>query len=72
MPQRDFNIPLADREYLSDLSRAAFLSDLDDADHIDLTDFEDEFIGSNLSREEFTDRQRAVIDSMRKKYGSRI
>ena len=57
---------------MNDDVRAAFLRDLDDADHIDLTDWETEFIESNYTRDEFTDKQREVIDRMKKKYESRI
>jgi len=49
-----------------------FLHDLDNADHINLTDFETEFIESNYTRTEFTDKQKEVIERMKKKYESRL
>jgi hypothetical protein len=49
----DLNIRLSDNDY-SDEARAEFIKDLDDADHIDLSDFEMEFVESNISRREFT------------------
>jgi len=57
---------------MNDDVRVEFLHDLDDADHINLSDWETEFIESNYERTEFTDKQRDVIDRMKKKYESRI
>ena len=57
---------------MNDDVRVAFLRDLDDADHINLSDWETEFIESNYERTEFTDKQRECIDRMKKKYESRI
>lgn len=72
----DFNLPLSrpsnDDSPYTNAARSDFLADLDDASHIDLTDFETFFIESNISRKDFSPRQRDVIDSMRKKYGSRL
>ena len=52
--------------------RCDFLQDLDQADHINLTDFESEFLESNLDRIWFSEKQRAVIDRMREKYESEL
>jgi hypothetical protein len=49
-----------------------FLKDLDDADHINLTDWEAKFIESNYSRDTFTEKQFEVIERMKKKYESRL
>jgi hypothetical protein len=55
-----------------DLVRAEFLKDLDDADHINVTDWESEFIETNISRTSFSEKQRAAIDHMREKYQDRL
>lgn len=57
---------------MNDDVRREFLRDLDDAGHIDLTDWETEFIESSYERDEFTDKQREVIDRMKTKYEKRL
>lgn len=54
-----------------DIHRHHFLSDLDDADFT-ITDFEAEFLESNIVRKEFTPKQREIIDLMRKKYEHKL
>lgn len=56
----------------SDEIYAEFIQILDDADHIDLTDWETDFIESNFSRKTFSPKQREVLEKMRKKYEDRI
>lgn len=56
----------------SDEIYAEFIYLLDDADHINLTDWETDFIESNFSRTTFSEKQREVLEKMRKKYESRI
>lgn len=56
----------------SDEIYAEFIQLLDDADHINLTDWEIDFIESNFSRTTFSEKQREVLEKMRKKYESRI
>ena len=53
-------------EWFDDV-RATFLVDLDNSD-VEVTDFESKFIESNLGLDEFTTKQRTVIDSMMKRY----
>lgn len=56
----------------SDEIYAEFIQLLDDADHINLTDWETQFIESNFTRTTFSEKQREVLEKMRKKYESRI
>lgn len=55
-----------------DTDRAAFLRKLDSAVHIDLTDWELQFLDSNMLADTFTRKQREQIDRLRSKYESRI
>ena len=55
-----------------DLIRSEFLKDLDDANHINVTDWESKFIESNISRTSFSEKQRVAIDLMRAKYQNQI
>ena len=48
-----------------------FLRKLDGSD-VSLTDWEAEFVGSNIDKGTFSDRQREAMDSMIAKYGERI
>jgi hypothetical protein len=57
---------------MNDTILAEFLKDLDDADHMELTDWEAEFLESNLGREKFSDKQRAVIERMKTKYQDKL
>lgn len=52
--------------------RAEFLQDLDGADHLNLSDWECEFVENMLGHMTFTSRQRECIDRMRYKYRSRL
>lgn len=52
--------------------RAEFLKDLDDAEHINLRDWELGFVESNLSRTTFSEKQRIIIDRMRERYLNRL
>lgn len=50
-----------------------FLKMLDDAAHtVSVTDWEAQFIESNLSREHFSPRQREKVMGMIEKYGKKI
>lgn len=51
-----------------DSIRHDFLNDLDNKISVDVSEFEAEFIASNLNRKSFSPKQRQVIDRMRKKY----
>ena len=51
-----------------DKIRADFLQDLDLSTTIEVSDFEADFLSSNLSRKSFSPGQRKVIDKMRKKF----
>ncbi len=57
-----------------DQIRQAFLRDLDDADHINLTDWETDFVGSNAfpKYDGYSDKQREWIDKLKRKYESRL
>ncbi len=56
-----------------DEARRDFLDSLDDATHIDLTDWETQFLADHIDHPRpFTDNQRACIDSLRKTYRSRL
>jgi hypothetical protein len=59
-------------DHPEDLIRSEFMKDLDDADHINPTDWEAEFIESNISRTSFSEKQRLAIDLMRAKYRSSL
>jgi hypothetical protein len=50
----------------------SFLDSLDDADNVEVTAWEAEFIESNMKRELFTDKQRSCIGRMMDKYGDKI
>ncbi|MCK9587754.1 MAG: hypothetical protein M0Q93_00140 [Terrimicrobiaceae bacterium] len=55
-----------------DTLRNNFLQDLDDSTTIEISDWEADFLSSNLSRKHFSDGQRKSIDKMRKKYENRL
>lgn len=48
-----------------------FLKMLDEAD-VNVTDWEAQFVGSNLSREHFSFKQREIVMRLMEKYGQRI
>ena len=48
-----------------------FLKMLDDSD-VSVSDWEAQFIGSNLTREFFSPKQREIIMKLMEKYGQRI
>lgn len=48
-----------------------FLKQLDDAD-VNVSDWEAQFIESNLSREHFSPKQREIVMKLMEKYGQRI
>jgi len=48
-----------------------FLKMLDAAD-VSVTDWEAQFIGSNLTREHFSPKQREIVMKMMERYGKRI
>lgn len=52
---------------MTDIERADFLKSLDKSDH-DVSDWEAQFIESNLDRTSFSPRQRESIDQMIKRY----
>jgi len=52
---------------MSDDERADFLKRLDRSD-VSVSDWEAQFIGSNLQREHFSPKQRESIDKMIEKY----
>lgn len=49
-----------------------FLKMLDDSDRVTVSDWEAQFIGSNLTRDSFSPKQREIIQKMMDKYGKRI
>jgi hypothetical protein len=55
-----------------DIERLEFLRDLDDAEHINVSEWEAKFIDSNIVFPRYTPAQREVIDQLREKYGSRL
>ena len=55
----------------SDLRRRDFLRALDAAP-FDVTEWEAEFLGSNLDRTTFTPAQRIKIDQMRRRYRDQL
>jgi hypothetical protein len=64
-----------DRQALEDKQRLAFLRQLDEAfSHVNVTDWEAEFIESQLSRSlpGFTSKQRQAVDKLIHKYGDMI
>ena len=48
---------------------AEFIKDLDARTELSLTDWEAEFVGSNLTRTSFSPKQRKVIKKLHQKYG---
>jgi hypothetical protein len=56
----------------TDQARADFLQDLDLTNAVEVSDWEAQFIESNLSRSTFSDKQREIIDQMHRKYASRM
>lgn len=48
-----------------------FLKMLDNSD-VNVSDWEAQFIGSNLSREHFSAKQREIVMKLMEKYGQRI
>lgn len=61
MPQRYTDEQLAD-----------FLKALDNAKDIEVDDWDAGFIGTNLNRTSFSPKQRAIIERMIERYGSRL
>lgn len=55
----------------TDRDRRDFLKKLDEAD-VNVTDFEAKFISSNLLTDQFSPKQREVINQMMTRYGQRI
>ena len=55
----------------TDEQRREFLQALDRAD-FEVSDWEAEFLKSNLKREDFSYNQRAVIDSLIERYAARL
>lgn len=49
----------------------AFLRQLDNAE-VDVNAWEAEFIASNLTRENFSGKQREIVQKLRDRYGRRI
>lgn len=49
-----------------------FLKMLDDSEAVSVSDWEAQFIGSNLTREHFSVKQREIVMKMMEKYGQRI
>jgi hypothetical protein len=49
-----------------------FLKMLDDSEAVSVSDWEAGFIGSNLTREHFSPKQREIVMKMMEKYGQRI
>lgn len=45
---------------------------LDDSEAVSVSDWEAQFIGSNLSREHFSPKQREIVMKLMEKYGQRI
>lgn len=56
----------------TDKERADFLSQLDESIDVDVTDWEADFINSNLGADSFTDGQRTVIDRLIDKYRTKL
>lgn len=56
----------------TDQGRADFLQDLDLTTAVEVSDWEAQFIESNLSRTSFSDKQREIIDGMHRKYAAQI
>ena len=56
---------------MSDEEMGEFLRDLDKAD-FEVTEWEAQFIASNLDRDYFTPKQREAILRMAEKYGDRV
>lgn len=56
----------------SDAQLADFLKAIDNAKDVEVSDFEAQFIGSNLTRTHFSPKQRAIIERMISQYGSKI
>ena len=57
---------------MTDQTRADFLEALDLSDAVEVSEWEAQFIESNLGRTAFTDKQREVIDRMHRKYADAI
>jgi hypothetical protein len=57
---------------MDDMRRREFLAALDESDEVDVENWEAGFIESNLSRKEFTPKQRDTIDEMMAEYGNRV
>jgi hypothetical protein len=57
-----------------DETRKEFLRDLDDADHIDLTDWETKFVGqlAYYKFDSYSDKQREHIDRLKQKYQRKL
>jgi hypothetical protein len=57
---------------MNDATMAEFLRDLDESDDVEVTNWESQFIESNMDRESFSDPQREVIQKMHAKYAKQI
>jgi len=53
---------------MTDQDAIRIIKDIDSLDDIEVSDFEAEFIESNLGREFFTSKQKEVLDRMNRKY----
>lgn len=49
-----------------------FLKMLDDSEAATVSDWEAQFIGSNLSRDHFSPKQREIVMNLMEKFGQRI
>ena len=62
-----------ERRYMDDEERSEFLKRLDEAvGRVEVTDWEAQFIESNLGRSMFSAKQREAIDRMHEKYGEKV
>ena len=57
---------------MTDQTRADFLEALDLSDAVEVSEWEAQFIESNLGHTAFTVKQREVIDRMHRKYADAI
>ena len=57
---------------MDDERRRAFLDALDESDRVEVTEWEEKFLDSNVGHETFSPAQRDVIDKMVIRYGGKI
>ncbi len=53
---------------LTDEDCMSIIKEIDESDRINLTDWEEKFVESNLDEEYFSDKQKEVIENLEEKY----